>query len=474
MIGRKEEINKLNELYESNKAELVAVYGRKRVGKTYLIDETFKNCFTFRHAGLSPFDEEKDHLLEKQLNQFYRSLILYGCKETEAPKDWYEAFFMLENLLEKKGKKRLLVFLDELPWLDTPRSNFINAFEGFWNNYACHKDNLMVVVCGSATSWIENKLINNHGGLYNRITYEMKLSPFSLKECEEYYKSNKVVFTRYDVVQSYMIFGGIPYYMSYIDRHISLAQNVDKLFFEKNAKLKFEYDRLFSSMFSNPETIKKLVEYLSTRNMGYTRKEIIKKLNISNGGSLTSSLNSLIASDFIISYVPFGFNKRETHYKLIDPFCLFYLRFLTKQKKTSENYFEQNITSPSVNTWRGLAYENVCFNHIKQIKKALGISGVISNNSAWISKEEDNNVQIDLLIQRNDNVVDMCEIKFYSGKFKVDKNYYQTILERQTLLTGKLSKKEVVHNVLITTFDVDKNQYSNIFNNIITIDDLFD
>ncbi len=381
---------------------------------------------------------------------------------------------MLQNFLEKKGKKRLLVFLDELPWLDTPRSNFISAFEGFWNNYGCHKSNLIVVVCGSATSWIQNKLINNHGGLYNRITYELKLSPFTLKECEQYYQSVGVPFTRYDIVQSYMAFGGIPYYMFYIEGNLSLAQNIDKLFFEKDARLKYEYDRLFSSMFSNPETVKTIVEYLSTRNMGYTRKEITNKLHISNGGSLSTSLNALIASDFVIKYVPFGLNKRETYYKLIDPFCLFYLQFLLKQKKTSENFFEQNITSQSVNIWRGLAYENVCFNHIKQIKKAMGVVGVISSNSAWASEEKENNVQIDLLIQRNDNVVDMCEIKFYSGKFIVDKDYYQTILERQTLLASKLSRKEVVHNVLITTFDVVKNQYSNVFNHVITLDDLFE
>ncbi len=473
MIGRKEETLKLNELYNSSKAELVAVYGRRRVGKTYLIDETFKNSFTFRHTGLSPFDEENNNLLAHQLNHFYRSLKFYGYKESKTPKDWYEAFFMLQNFLETKGKKRLLVFLDELPWLDSPRSNFISAFEGFWNNYGCHKENLMVIVCGSATSWIQNKLINNHGGLYNRITYELKLSPFTLKECEQYYRSNGVVFSRYDIAQSYMALGGIPYYMFYINKNLSLAQNIDRLFFVNDAKLKFEYDRLFSSMFSSPDTVKKIVELLATRNMGYTRKEIIKNLHISNGGTLSTSLNALIASDFIIKYVPFGFNKRESYYKLIDPFCLFHLRFLKKQKKTSENFFEQNITSSSVNTWRGLAFENVCFNHIKEIKKAMGVVGVISSNSAWISDEEEKNTQIDLLIQRKDNIVDMCEIKFYSGKFKVDKDYYQTLLDRQTLLASKLSKKEVVHNVLITTIDIVKNQYSNIFNYVITLDDLF-
>lgn len=338
MIGRKWESAELNRLYERNKAELVAIYGRRRVGKTYLVDETFAGRINFRHAGLSPAGEESKGLLKLQLNHFYNSLRVQGMEATEKPKSWLEAFLLLEKFLQDiDDGNRQLVFLDELPWLDTPKSGFIRAFEGFWNTWGCHRKNLMVVVCGSANSWIQDKLINNHGGLYNRITYEIKLAPFNLKECEDLYKNNGVNLSRYDVVQSYMIFGGIPYYMGYVNQRMSLAQNIDNLFFKKNAILRDEYDRLFASVFVNPEAVKSIVKLLYTRNIGYTRKEITAKLGITDGGGLSKHLNSLIASDFIIKYVPFGFSKREEHYKLIDPFCMFYLHFINKQKNLMLN-----------------------------------------------------------------------------------------------------------------------------------------
>lgn len=475
MIGRKEETSELMRLYNDNKAELVAIYGRRRVGKTYLVDETFEGKITFRHAGLAPGEEDSKELLKQQLDHFYNSLDIQGMEKCEKPTNWLDAFLLLEKFLQSRDDgKRQVVFLDELPWLDTPRSNFIRAFEAFWNTWGCHRKNLMVIVCGSANSWIQDKLINNHGGLYNRVTYEMKLSPFHLSECEEFYKSNKVRMSRYDIVQSYMIFGGIPYYMGYISPSKSLAQNIDMMFFRSNAVLRDEYDRLFSSIFTSPETVKNIVQLLSTRNAGYTRKEIVHKLGITDGGSLSKNLNSLIASDFIIKYVPFGFKKTEMHYKLIDPFCIFYLHFINNKNKVSENFWEQNTTSSSISSWRGFAFENVCFNHVEQIKFALGIPAVITENSAWSKKETDTEgTQIDLLLTRKDNVINMCEIKYYSGKFKVTKDYYTKILNRISLLTEQISPKMVVHSTLITTFGLIQNEYSDAFMNVITLDDLF-
>ena len=260
MIGRVQEVKELNRLYARNKAELVAIYGRRRVGKTYLVDETFADRITFRHAGLSPADEDAKGLLKLQLNHFYNSLELQGMEKCDKPTNWLDAFLLLEKFLQNKDDgSRQVVFLDELPWLDTPKSGFIRAFEAFWNTWGCHRKNLMVIVCGSANSWIQDKLLNNHGGLYNRVTYEIKLSPFNLKECEDYYKSNNVIFSRYDIAQSYMILGGIPYYMGYVNPGMSLAQNVDKLFFGKGAVLRDEYNRLFASVFVNPEAVKNIV-----------------------------------------------------------------------------------------------------------------------------------------------------------------------------------------------------------------------
>lgn len=397
-------------------------------------------------------------------------------EETRKPDSWLEAFLLLEKYLQKiDNGSRQLVFLDELPWLDTPRSGFVTAFEGFWNNWGCHRKNLMVIVCGSANSWIQDKLINNHGGLYNRVTYEIKLSPFTLKECEEFYAENGVRFSRYDIVQSYMIFSGIPFYMGYMDGRFSLAQNVDRIFFAKTGKLQNEYDRLFDSVFVNPEAVKKIVEFLSSRNAGFTRREIIDKLGMSDGGRLSRNLNALIASDFVVRYVPFGLGKREEHYKLTDPFCLFYLHFLKEWNHESDEYWQQNVVSQPVTVWRGFAFENACFNHVAQIKKALGIQGVSASVSAWSKRGDDRSgTQIDLLISRKDNVINMCELKFYGGEFTVNKDYYRKLLHRQELLMEEASPKISVRSTLITTYGLEHNEYSGVFTNVVLLDDLFE
>ena len=475
MVGREKERAELERIYRSKQAELVAIYGRRRVGKTYLVDEVFQDKIIFRHAGLSPLKEDTNNLLRAQLEHFYNSLKLFGLETKHRPRNWLDAFFMLEQLLQSKDDgSRQVVFLDELPWLDTPRSGFIRAFEGFWNTFGCHRKNLLVIICGSANSWMMNELINNHGGLYGRVTHEIKLSPFTLSECEEYYKSKNVPFSRYDIVQSYMIFGGIPYYMGYMSEELSLAQNIDKVFFDKGANLRLEYDRLFESVFKRPDIIKSIVEILYKRNMGYTRKEIADKLKISDGGHLTKDLNALIASDFIVKYVPFGLDKKE-YYKLVDPFCLFYIHFVKKQIEENNHYWQQNSENQKVVVWRGLAFENVCFNHIEQIKEAIGIKNVITSESAWTKKVGDEEgIQIDMLISRKDNAINMCEIKFYSDDFVVTKEYYKTMQQRIEALRSLVSPKMSIYSTLITTYGLKKNEYSGAFIKTITFEDLFD
>ena len=477
MIGRKKETDELNRLYHSDKAQLVAVYGRRRVGKTYLIDEVFKNRITFRHAGLSPADVNGKNMMKNQLKHFYYSLQLQGMEKSKQPTCWLEAFFLLEQFLEKKddGQKQV-VFLDELPWLDTPRSGFLIAFEGFWNNWGCHRPNLMVIVCGSATSWVMDKLINNHGGLYNRVTYEIRLAPFSLLECEKFFSSIDVKLSRYDVTRSYMILGGIPYYLRYFEKGSSLSQNIDRLFFFRDAKLYNEFDRLFDSAFSNPELMKKIIRILSTRGSGYTRKELVQEKELTkSGGTLTEALNALIVSDFIEKYVPFGKGKREERYRLTDPFCIFYLRFVEGNDFMNPHFWQEEQDSPAVISWCGFAFENVCFRHIDQIKAALGISGISTKQSAFVKRDEAGGVgtQVDLIIDRKDNVVNLCEIKFLGRNFTVTKDYYRTLLGRKEILSAEIPKKKVIHNTLITTYGLEYNEYSGIFDSTILLDDLY-
>ena len=478
MIGRKKEIEELNRIYNSNRAQLVAVYGRRRVGKTYLVDETFKGNITFRHAGLSPVEVEKGAStspLKAQLKHFYNSLLLHGMKKGECPDNWLDAFLLLEMLLESKvTSEKQIVFLDELPWMDTHKSGFITAFEGFWNTWGCHRDNLIVIICGSATSWITDNLINNHGGLYNRLTFEMKLSPFALRECEQYFEEEGIKLSRYDITQAYMVTGGIPYYLSYFKKGKSLPQNIDELFFSRNAKLKNEFERLFLSIFNRPDMMMSIIKFLSTRNTGYTRSEIASNTGYSLGGTFSQALNALIESDFIVKYVPFGYSKRMEHYKLVDPFCMFHIKFVENKNQLKETFWQLNQAAQSVVSWRGFAFEGVCFNHINQIKHALGISGVSATYSAWSKRQDDTEgTQVDLIIERKDNVVNMCEIKFYGNDFSVNKDYHKKLINRQELLSKELSPKVIIHNTLITTYGLKYNEYSSDFDSVITLDDLF-
>lgn len=477
LIGRKQEQRELLDLYKSSGAEFVAVYGRRRVGKTFLVDETLGSHITIRHAGLSPIDDNgKRNMLKDQLKHFYHSLLSQGMKKSKCPSSWLEAFFMLEMYLQSiDNGSRQVVFLDELPWMDTPRSGFVTALEGFWNGWACHRHNFMLVVCGSATSWILDNLINNHGGLYGRVTYEIKLSPFTLKECEEFFQSRDIKLSRYDIVQSYMMLGGIPYYLSYFQKGLSLAQNIDRLFITSNAKLREEYDRLFSAVFTNPEDMKRIVELLSTKHAGFTRQEILQKTGIDDSGLATKMLKALEVSDFILKYVPFGTGKRNETYKLTDPFCLFYQHWVVGQDKVNPDFWMLSQQSQSVTSWRGIAFEEVCFSHIQQIKAALGISGVSSTQSAWAlhGDDEKEGTQIDLLISRKDNVINMCEMKFCGDDFKVTKAYERKLAHRQIVLSEMISRRTVIHPVLITTYGLTYNEYSGSFLHTIIMDDLF-
>lgn len=488
IVGRKKEIKELNELYNSDKAELVAVYGRRRVGKTFLVDESLSGKFCFRHTGLSPIEAEVNNrsantgkqgsnALKQQLKQFYVSLQQYGMRRSHCPTSWIEAFYMLSQLLEQKDQgKRILVFLDELPWMDTPRSGFITAFEGFWNNWCCHRHNVMIVVCGSATSWIQDNFINNHGGMYGRVTREIKVSPFTLSECEQFYQSRGVCMSRYDIVQSFMVLGGIPYYMNYVRRGASVSQVINELFFDVKPRLQDEYDRLFASVFSKPVEMKRIIEVLYKRHSGWSRQELLRQTGMPSNEAFTKMLNSLIASDFVMKYVPFGMKKTDVHYKLIDPFCWFWLHFVKDQTRLVTDFW-QGDASQSVVSWRGIAFEEVCWYHHAQIKYALGISGVSTELSAWSLRADSDalqdGMQIDLLITRNDHIVNMCEMKFYNEEFSISKSYHKVLVHRRNVLERELSGKMVVHATLVTTEGLVYNEYSGVFQQVITMDDLF-
>ena len=476
LIGRKFQIQELNERYNSDQAELVVVYGRRRVGKTFLIRETFKDRITFYHTGLSPYDENRKIGKKEQLEHFYHSLVSYGLQETACPQNWMQAFYMLETLLSSldEGGPQL-VFIDELPWMDTPGSGFLTAFEAFWNGWASARDNMKCIVCGSATSWMADNMINNHGGLYGRQTCELKLSPFTLNECEEFFKSRDIELTRYDIAEIYMAVGGIPYYLDKFKKGLSVAQNIDRLFFAANAPLKNEFTRLFSSLFSKPDLYAKAVRKLASRHYGFSRTEIGEYLGMLSGSGLTKILNTLEASDFIICYRPLDAAKGEKLYRLTDAFCLFYLRFVDNGKDNDSDYWVHNQNLASINSWRGIAFEDLCISHIPQIKIALGISGVATTESTLTLRGDESNkgTQMDLVIERKDRVVNLCEIKFYNGMFEIGKDYDLVLRNRMNILETYIKKRQSIHLTMITTFGVKNNRYSGILQNQITLDDLF-
>lgn len=482
LIGREKEIKKLNELYHSEDAELIALYGRRRVGKTYLIDEVFRDRLNFRHAGLSPIDSEKEnvkaHLMKDQLTHFFRSLTMQGYKGKKTPESWLEAFYMLEDLLVEKYKdnERIVVFLDEMQWLDTPKAKFMTGFEAFWNGWACHRKNLMVIVCGSSSSWILTNIINNHGGLYGRVTFEIKLKPFTLRECEQFLTSKEICMSRYDVIQAYMMVGGIPYYLRYFNKRLSLAQNINEIFFADEAPLKDEFNRMFASLFKNAEPIKQIIKAIASKNKGITRKELSEITGVTDSGEVSRQLNALIAGDFIIKYKSFGDNKRDEIYKLVDQFSYFYLTFLDKSSDNRNIDWINIEDSSRVLSWKGYAFENVCWNHIHQIKMALQIGGVSTTEALWSKRGDENTrgTQIDLIIVRKDNVVHMCEIKFYNDEFEVDKDYHLILERRKKILREQIPKRATIHNTLITTYGLRKTNYFGDFVHVVTIDQLFE
>ena len=478
MIGRKIEFEKLQAAVDKDRAQLIAVYGRRRVGKTFLVNEFFNNKYTFKHTAVSPVDDttkkRKKNIMKLQLQEFYFSMRSYGLKEgTSVPTGWQEAFFMLEQLLDQKDDGKLqVVFIDELPWMDTPKANFMSAFEHFCNDWCLARKNFKLVVCGSATSWILDKLINNKGGLYGRVTTPIYVSPFTLHECREFFKADGIHFDEFDICQAYIAFGGIPFYLDQFRKGLSLAQNIDAILFDPAAPLKEEFDNLFTSQFTNGDTLKRIVIKLAGKRIGFTRDELIKNTDLSSGGNLTDNLAALEKSKLIMEYTPFG--ESEPKYKLADPFCIFYLKHV-KGNTDNPAYWQLHEKSPSVISWMGFAFEDLCWNHIRQIKHALGIDGVITKESPWniIADSRGSGPKIDLIINRDDRYICMCEMKFTRGDFEVTKSYNKTLLERMEKVQEIIGNKKTVMSILVTTYGLKRNEYATRFDKTVTMEDLF-
>lgn len=473
IIGRQKEKKELERLYNSDKAEFTAIYGRRRIGKTFLIKQFFKDRFAFCHTGLSPIDAGREITKEEQIQHFVRSLHEYGMEETQTPTTWIEVFYMLERLLKRKANgKKQVVFIDELPWMDTPDGGLLTGIEQFWNSWGNWNDNLLFIVCGSATSWMQSNLFDNYGGLYGRLTYRIYLKPFTLGEVEQYLNHNGIALGRMDIAMAYMAFGGVPYYLNFLEKGLSLAQNIDMIIFCKNAALGREFDVLFKSQFRNHEMLERVVRRLGERNYGYSRKEISEATGITSGKRLGTLLDTLVQSNFIEQYKPFDANGKEMLYRLTDPFCCFYLKFC---KVKNEHFWQESQHGGMIKAWMGIAFERLCLLHIDKIKQRLGISGMQTDTSTYTLRGDENHdgMQCDMIIIRKDNIVNLCEMKFTNDIFTIDRSYYQILQHRISLLAERLRKRQTIHLTFVTSNGVKFNEYSGIVQSFVELDDLF-
>jgi len=471
IIGRKAEIKILEEAYEKERSEFIALYGRRRIGKTFLVTQVFRDRFTFRMTGIANVSTKQ------QLRNFTTTFqtIVLDHNSDGTPEDWFEAFQWLIGWLEHLPHGRKVLFFDELPWLDTKGSDFLSALEHFWNSWASLRNDILLITCGSAASWMIHNLIRNRGGLHNRVTERIALNAFTLHETELFLKSRGAQYDRYQIVELYMTIGGIPFYLDAIQPNRSIAQNIDRLCFSKSGLLHGEYNALFTSLFKKSERHLKIIDVLAKKQSGLTRKELIKASHLPDGGALSNTLKELEYSGFIQHYIPFGKKSRGRIYRVSDPYSLFYQTFIKDSKAQGEGAWLSRIESPKWRSWSGIAFEYICLKHINQIKGSLGIRRVYTEISPWRSNKKEDGAQIDLLIDRNDRVINICEMKFSTSRYTITKAYAEKLRKKRLVFQEETETRKTLFLTLITTYGIKENEYARqLVNDEVTMDALFE
>lgn len=467
LVGREKEITLLNEIVASPRSEFVAIYGRRRVGKTFLIKTLFQDKFTFYTTAMANMN------FQGQIRGFNNALTKYFPKEHHS-KNWLDVFCDLRDCIEQAPQGPKIIFLDELSWFDTNRSGFVSALEYFWNSWAGDRSDIKLIVCGSATSWILSKIINNHGGLHNRVTRQIRLEPFSLKECKEYFQLQQINFSKREIALCYMAFGGIPFYLSLLNKKLSVSQNIDELFFAEGAELANEFQNLYQSLFKNSSIHIQIVTALSNKGIGLTRDELLKATGLQSSGDITHAIDDLESCGFIRQYTPFGKQKKNGLIQLIDFYTLFYFRFVRENKLKDSTFWSSMQNAPKFFSWAGYAFEMLCLHHIKQLKRALKIEGLQSLPCSWFGQHEKSNVQIDLLLDRADDVINICEMKFTRDPFEIDREYAEKISEKMETFRKASRTKKTLRLTFVSAAGLKDNVHAREVQNLITLEDLFD
>ncbi|MFZ0565813.1 MAG: ATP-binding protein [Chlamydiales bacterium] len=477
IIGRKKEQKILQSAFDSNKAEFIAIYGRRRIGKTYLVKSFFekKGCTFLYVSGM------KDGTLKQQLKNFAHAIESVLIPGYATPSSWMDAFNKFTILTEKiPSKKKIVIFLDELPWLVTKRSKFLQALDYYWNRYWSHDKRIKLIICGSAASWIINNIVRNKGGLYNRLTYQMRLDPFSLKEAKEFLMAGHIRLNNHQIIEIYMVTGGVPYYLTQIQKGLSAAQNIEELAFTKHGVLYQDFDILFDSLFDEGEVYSNIVKTISKYRYGIQQEELFSQCKeISKGGSGVQKLRDLEEAGFIISYVPYQHKRKGKYYRLIDEYANFYLKWIAPSKtslqKLNKISWMQLRETPSWKSWSGYAFETICLKHIDQIRKSLNID-THSSVATWrhMGQKDEKGAQIDLLFDRADNAITICEIKYTDNKFNIDKECFYKLKNKIEVYKNITKTKKQIFLVFITSFGLKHNIYSEEYvSNVLTLDDLF-
>lgn len=457
IIGRVEEQKTLTRLLKNTQADLLAIYGRRRVGKTFLITHHYAQNLRFYCSG------QLEGSLQVQLYNFKEQLEIHFPNETlQLPRNWQEAFSLLRRCLDGlNGIDKKVLFFDELPWLDTHRSGFLSAFGYFWNVYASHRADLLVVICGSAASWMIRKVVNNKGGLHNRITQRIRLMPFSLRETEAYLQAKSIHFNRYQLLQLYMTIGGIPHYLNAVQRGLSVPQVIERSCFQKDGVLYHEFNNLYHALFNNAATHIALIRALASRPMGLTRAQLLEISGLDTGGGVTSAINELEESGFIVRLHPFGKKLKDTLFRLADEYSYFYLRFIENKTPAERGQWMAKSQTPAYRIWCGYAFENCCIRHISQIKLALGISGIVTTQSSWYTGGSSNGIgaQVDLLVDRADQTINLCEMKFSEHPFAINKSYAAALQQKVLAFKQYTQTRKNTQLTLITTYGVSDNAY---------------
>jgi hypothetical protein len=461
LVGRKIERAELQDALASGRPELIAVHGRRRVGKTFLIRAVFAEQLCFELTGM------RDAKLKVQLENFTRTIASLVSYPLATPASWVDAFDILKRfLIEELAKgSRKVVFLDELPWLASARSGFLSALDHFWNSFGSRQQNLILVICGSAASWMIVNVLHQKGGLHNRVTRTIALKPFNLHETEAFLSGRGIALDRHQILELFMAVGGIPYYLDYSRKGRSAAQLIDAMFFTPNAPLRDEFNQLYAALFEHHERHVKVIHALARKRAGLTRQELSSSTGLPTGGRLTTTLTELESTGFILRTVPFGKTARDSLYRLIDAFTLFHLRWGFSRGATQEGtswWIHRRSTPPGV-AWSGYAFENVCLSHVTQIKQALGISGILTEHSAWYHRSPDraeSGAQIDLIIDRPDGVVNLCEMKYSNAPFVIDKKYAKTLRDRSEIFRRVTRTRKSLFITFVTVHGVSPGTYA--------------